>query len=298
MPTLDLSIRTTAFDWLANNADPESGLITWTQLSRGFPYGDTLIPLVTQRGIFKPRQLDIPLSIRTSPQDPYGDAFEGNDVLLYRYFGTDANHRDNAGLREAMKQRLPLVYLKGISPGKYCAVWPVYIIGDDPGQLRFRATADMQYSYQVAQEEDSQLIMIRRGYAMAQVRVRLHQTSFRDMIMRAYRSTCSICTLKHEELLDAAHIIADREDLGLPEVTNGLALCKIHHAAFDKNILGINPDYSIEVREDILEEVDGPMLQHGLKEMQGRNLYLPRDRKQWPDRQRLEQRYEEFRRAG
>ncbi|MCZ7555458.1 MAG: HNH endonuclease [Bacteroidia bacterium] len=298
MLTLDHSIRTAAFDWLARNADPDSGLITWTQLSTGFPYGDTRIPLVTQRGIFKPRQLDIPLSIRTSPQDPYGDAFEGNEVLLYRYFGTVANHRDNAGLREAMRQRLPLVYLKGISPGKYCAVWPVYIIGDDPRLLRFRATADMQFSYQIEEEEDSQLITIRRGYAMAQVRVRLHQTSFRDMIMRAYRSTCSMCTLKHEELLDAAHIIPDSNALGVPEVTNGLALCKIHHAAFDKHILGIDPDYHIEVREDILEEVDGPMLQHGLKEMQGRKLYLPKNAAHYPDRERLEQRFAEFRRAG
>ncbi|MBE0645522.1 MAG: hypothetical protein IH600_15680 [Bacteroidetes bacterium] len=118
--------------------------------------------------------MDHDFLIRTSPKDPYGDAFEGKDVLLYRYFGTNPAHPDNAGLREAMKRRLPLVYLKGISPGNYCAVWPVYIVGDDPQKLRFRATADMPFSYQVEQEEDSNIITIRRGYAMAQVRVRLH----------------------------------------------------------------------------------------------------------------------------
>ena len=133
---------------------------------------------------------------------------------------------------------------------------------------------------------------------MAQVRVRLHAQSFRDMIMRAYNTSCSFCKLKHIELLDAAHIIPDSNALGVPEVTNGLALCKIHHAAFDKNILGINPDYHIEVREDILEEVDGPMLQHGLKEMQGRSIHVPKKPEQWPDREKLEQRFEEFRRVG
>lgn len=299
MHDLEHVIRAAAFDWLSKNADPESGMITWTQLQKGFPFGDTRIPLVVQRGIFKPRQLGFPLSIRTSPQDPYGDSFEGKDVLLYRYFGTNPAHPDNAGLREVMKRRLPLVYLKGISPGNYCAVWPVYIIGDDPAHLRFRAMADMQFSYEIEQEaEDSQLVTIRRGYAMAQVRVRLHAQSFRDLIMRAYNTTCSFCKLKHAELLDAAHIIPDSDALGVPEVTNGLALCKIHHAAFDKNILGIHPDFRIEVREDILQEVDGPMLQHGLKEMHGVRLHLPKHSKDWPDRARLEERFDIFRKVG
>ena len=52
----------------------------------------------------------------------------------------------------------------------------------------------------------------------------------------------TLCKLRHAELLDAAHIIADANDEGLPIVPNGLALCKIHHAAFDKNIIGISPD--------------------------------------------------------
>lgn len=299
MQDLEFAVRAAAFDWLSKNAEPDSGMITWAQLQKGYPFRDTHIPLVVQRGIFKPRQLNYPLSIRTSPQDPYGDSFDGKDVLLYRYFGTDPSHPDNVGLREAMKRRLPLVYLKGISPGNYCAVWPVYIIGDDPANLRFRATADMQFSYEIEHDaEDSRLITIRRGYAMAQVRIRLHAQSFREMIMRAYDTTCSFCALKHAELLDAAHIIADSEALGVPEVTNGFALCKIHHAAFDRNILGVHPDYRIEVRKDILEEVDGPMLQYGLKEMHGLLLRLPKNPKEWPDRNRLEARFDSFKKVG
>lgn len=298
MQSNDQRIRTAAFDWLSRVADTESGMIDWSTLQQGFVFGDERIALVSMRGIFKPRQMALPLSIRTSPRDPYGDAFEGNDVLLYRYFGENPSHPDNQGLREVMKSRLPLVYLKGISQGKYCAVWPVYLIGDDPANLRFRAMADMQYSVNIEQHEDHRIINIRRGYATAQVRVRLHAQSFRELIMHAYRSTCSFCRLKHRELLDAAHIIPDSEVLGVPEVTNGLALCKIHHAAFDRNILAVTPEYRIAVREDILEEVDGPMLRYGLQEMQGRALHLPRHPEHWPDRNRLEQRYEEFRRAG
>ena len=54
--------------------------------------------------------------------------------------------------------------------------------------------------------------------------------------------------LRHQELLEAAHIVADRDPEGEPKVRNGLALCKLHHAAFDCHIIGVNPDYRVEDR--------------------------------------------------
>jgi putative restriction endonuclease len=62
--------------------------------------------------------------------------------------------------------------------------------------------------------------------------------------------------------LDGRH-----ERPGLPEVPNGLALCKIHHSAYDVNILGVSPDYRVHIRADVLREHDGPMLRWGLQEM-------------------------------
>ena len=82
-------------------------------------------------------------------------------------------------------------------------------------------------------------------------------------------------------------------------MSNGLAMCKIHHAAFDSNILGITPNHVVEIRSDILQERDGPMLRHGLQELHGsRLLVLPRRPADRPDPVRLEERYEEFRAAG
>jgi hypothetical protein len=52
-------------------------------------------------------------------------------------------------------------------------------------------------------------------------------------VLAAYRHQCSLCRLKHEELLDAAHIIPDADPEGEPVVSNGLALCRLHHSAFD-----------------------------------------------------------------
>lgn len=67
-------------------------------------------------------------------------------------------------------------------------------------------------------------------------------------------------------MLDAAHIVSDSEEAGIPTVRNDLAMCKVHHAAYDAHIMGVSPDYVVEIRPDLLAEVDGPMLQYGLKE--------------------------------
>lgn len=118
---------------------------------------------------------------------------------------------------------------------------------------------------------------------------------FRARVLHAYDRQCAMCRLKHESLLDAAHILPDWHPHGRPVVPNGLSLCKIHHAAFDQNILGVRPDLVIHVRRDILDEIDAPMLKHGLQEMHGVRVLVPRGRAAWPDRQALEERYEAFR---
>lgn len=72
-------------------------------------------------------------------------------------------------------------------------------------------------------------------------------------------------------------------------------MCKIHHAAFDKNILGIDPSLTVRIRHDILDAIDGPMLRHGLQEMHNQPLLVvPRGKHSRPDEARLEERYAEF----
>jgi putative restriction endonuclease len=129
-------------------------------------------------------------------------------------------------------------------------------------------------------------------------RQRLHQTEFRERVVRAYQHHCAVCRLKRDELLEAAHIVPDADPLGSPSVRNGVALCRLHHAAFDRCLIGINTDCVVEVRRDVLEDSDGPMLIHGLQRFHGSALFLPRSAAERPDRQLLEVRYEQFRRAG
>jgi putative restriction endonuclease len=126
------------------------------------------------------------------------------------------------------------------------------------------------------------------------VRQRIHQRAFRERVIDAYRGQCALCRLKHEELLDAAHIVPDSDPEGEPMVSNGIALCKLHHAAFDKYFISVRPDYIIEVRHDVLVETDGPMLRHGLQGIHEQRIQLPRRRDQRPKEEFLEHRYKRF----
>jgi putative restriction endonuclease len=131
------------------------------------------------------------------------------------------------------------------------------------------------------------------------VRRRIHQDKFRHNVLVAYRDSCAICNLKHRQLLEAAHIIPDSDPRGAPEVSNGLALCKLHHAAFDSYLVGIRPDLVVEVRESVRREEDGPMLLHGLQNCHGQRLVVvPRLAQMKPREDLLTERYERFRRAG
>ena len=307
MPSPDLPIRLAAFQWLSEQAAIHGDVLPRRPLlEKGFTYQGQRVPLVSAQGIFKPAIMDLPLSITTTAGGPYDDSFAGEDVLLYRYRGTDPNHRDNVGLKRCMAEQLPLIYFHGHVKNLYQAIWPVYIVGANDEALTFEVRADQMLAAVTETLGDAADATAtydadrehRRRYTTALVRQRLHQTSFRERVLSAYSEHCALCRLKHRELLDAAHIVPDTEELGTPEVRNGLSLCKIHHAAYDRNVLGVTPDYEVEIREDILHEIDGPMLLHGLQEMHGAKLWVPRRTDLQPDRDRLAWRYERFRKAG
>jgi putative restriction endonuclease len=258
-----------------------------------FEGGD--VPLIVQSGIRKPKDLSAALTIRTAYTPPGGQApyedevdYEGN--LRYKMRGTDPRHSDNRALREAMRRGVPLAYFYPIARGVYHAIYPAYLIEEDTTRHEFAVALGESLDGVAAAGRVAE-----RQYSLELTLRRLHQVVFRPKVLRAYQSQCALCRLRHPPLLDAAHILPDHHHRGDPVVPNGLAMCKIHHAAYDANIIGIRPDCVVEVRNDILTEIDGPMLRHGLQEMHGTTILLPRSRDDYPDPDRLGERWEQFR---
>lgn len=294
---LDQRVRAAAMAWLDSRCTAEKPVVGRAELM-DFRFEDRPLALVDQnRGIRKPAILPAALSILTtytsaSGQAPYDDAPGPDGLLRYKYRGSDPMHPDNVGLRRAFQRRVPLIWFFGVATGLYLPRYPVWLVADEPEQLQFAVALD---EAQLHIASAGVVDLVQRRYAERLTRQRLHQPVFRERVIQAYETSCAMCHLRHASLLDAAHILPDRHPQGVPAVSNGLALCKIHHAAYDQNILGVRPDLVIQVRTDILEEVDGPMLRHGLQDMHGVRLALPSRRGDRPDQQALEERYETFR---
>lgn len=296
----DIEIRRAVFDWLTEQRQEHGEALSRASLE-AFSLAGKRIPLVGPQGIWKPAVCELPLSITTIVRGPYADAFdELTGTLSYAYRGTDPGHKDNVGLRTAHAERVPLIYFHSLEPGSYVAWYPVFVVRDDPSALRFSVLVDdisAAYASTTSQVADSGA-EARREYVTRAVRQRLHQQLFRERVLRAYQERCALCSLRHQELLDAAHITPDSHLEGEPVVSNGVALCKLHHAAFDRLFFAVRPDYVIEVKPSILAEHDGPMLVVGLQQIHGKLLLLPRRPSDRPDPRRLEQRYSDFLRAS
>lgn len=280
------------------------GELSATDLSAGFEYEGKRIPLVNpQRGIFKPQQMRHLLSIRTVYPKPgrriwYDDQrhvhrqiYEGDEAVDYAFMGDDPEAADNRWLREAMEQRVPVIYFLGVAPGLYEAIVPAYLVGWNAQGLKARVAFGMP-------AEDSleyPTTPVERRYALREVKHRLHQASFREAVITAYEGRCAVSGLPEQRLLDAAHIIADKHEmLGQPIVPNGIPLSKIHHAAFDAHLIGVDPDFRVHVSDRLLRMQDGPMLEL-MKKFHHGKLHLPDRKKDWPDRDRLAVRFDEFR---
>lgn len=290
----ELAIRLAAMDWLAAFGPDET--FRYEQLSQ-FQFRGERVPLTDRgRGIRKPAQLSAALSfstVFTAPNGvpPYEDA-EGEDGLLrYKIRGTDPRQPDNVAMRAARDRELPLIWFVGVAAGLYLPRYPVYLVGEERGQF---VVALDQAQRNLAANQQGQVSEDDRRYAESITQRRLHQPLFRARVLEAYESCCCMCHLRHASLLDASHIVDDKHAMGQPVVPNGLALCKIHHAGFDQNIIGVSPDLTISVRRDILEEIDGPMLKYGIQALEGQRLTSPRQTVARPDRERLAVRYADF----
>jgi putative restriction endonuclease len=289
--SLELALRHRIMAGLREHLEASGGTITRDELSPFLVDQGLRIRLIDRsRGIWNPSELQATLSVVSSPSGPYDDRDEDGGLFRYSY-RRGSMEGDNTKLRRACEMSLPIILLRKLQPGLYLPVFPVYVVGDDQMRREFIFALDEGLRFLPDPFDPTPA---QRRYAERIAWRRLHQPEFRVKVLRAYGMRCSVCRLGRRELLDAAHIIADQEERGEPVVPNGLSLCKIHHASYDRNLIGITGDGEVRVTEKVLSEADGPMLQHGLKEMHGHAIALPRRRADRPDRDRLDARYQEF----
>ena len=299
----DMAMRLAAAEHLRRIAVAD--VISSAQLADGFFFEGERVPLINpQRGIFKPRLMDYLLSVRTvyprtgarvwydDQRIVHEQVARGNELIDYAFMGTNPDAADNRWLRQAHQDHVPIIYFLGVAPGRYTAIWPAFIADWSAADLMARLAFGSSKPIGIPDTAE-------RRYASRLVQHRLHQARFREAVLAAYNGRCAITNLPEPRLLDAAHIVSDTdEELGQPVVPNGLPLSKIHHAAFDANLIGIDADFTIHVSEALLSMNDGPMFEHGIKGLNGGQIHLPSRQRDYPNRERLAQRFDDFRHAS
>ena len=302
----DTQMRMAAFEHV-RGLNEVHDLLTAKELKPGFVFDGERIPLINpQRGIFKPQQMRFLLSIKTvfprpgtkiwydDQRDVHRQIFEGDETVDYAFMGGNPEAADNRWLREAFENQIAVIYFLGIAPGRYQAMLPVFISGWDAEALKARIAFGVIDREALAPPESA----LERRYALRSVKQRLHQASFREAIISAYNGRCALSRIPEPLLLDAAHIVPDKDErLGQPVIPNGIPLSKIHHAAFDAHLIGIDPDYCLHVSDRLLSQSDGPMLE-ALKRLNDGTIHLPSRIKDRPDRDRLALRFERFKAAA
>jgi putative restriction endonuclease len=276
-------------------------LVPVAVLKQGFSFRGERISFGSfQKGIHRPRQMVGPaaLTLMTAARvpgkkAPYEDELDTeNRAILYHYRAGAIDQSDNRALRAAFAAQVALIYFHGVAPGQYMVVQPVFVTADDPGA---RAVL-LEVGLPVADLQGEGIVSPPnvRAYALREVRQRLHQQRFRRDVLTAYRHRCAICALRERELVQAAHIVDDIEEEGIAAVVNGLALCAIHHLAYDRNLMGIDPEGVVHIARRLREETDGPMLREGLQGFHGAVILQPRRPQDRPDPERLALRFERF----
>jgi putative restriction endonuclease len=309
----DRLLRAAAFDRIRDLSRRYDDLVPLDALKQGFTFGGTRVSFGSFfSGIYRPKEMHGPaaLALVTAPPKagkpaPYEDTFDATaGTFSYRFRDPASSsprargqaEADNVKLIEAHRRGVPVVHFRGIAAGQYTPLAPVFVTAIDV----HARTASLVVGLPMIDTTSAGLISdeITRRYATREAAYRLHQHHFRRAVLRAYRTRCTICELKEATLLQAAHIIEDRDPLGGATVVNGLALCAIHHLAYDRNLVGIDPDGLVHIHGRLLDEIDGPMLKNGLQHFHGAHILQPQRPEDRPDRQRLEIRFASFQSAA
>lgn len=300
----DAALRAAAFARLAALRARHGDVVPWTVVAEPFAAAGATIRLANRaKGIFSPAAMRTLLSVKTvrpragrtaryADQSADARVFSAEDAPFHYDWedGPETSH-GNRMLREAMERGIPVIWFWAVAPALYRPVAPVYVAGWDVRGRRAELAPALQLD---SRPLDRPPALEERRYALRLAKRRLHQDLFRIRVVEAYGARCAFSGLPVASLVDAAHIVPDADEtLGQPLVSNGLCLSRLHHAAFDAHLIGVDPARRIRVSARLMAEQDGPTLE-AMKLLDGRALAPPGRPDARPDQERLERRWSDF----
>lgn len=282
-----------------------TNVLSWNDISEGFAFQGRKIHWATKAaGIFKPAEITdrAALSIkqvlpsRSGRAAPYNDKPLESGVVSYQLQRRGTESHFNTLLANAYMSKQPLIFFRGLADSLYEAFYPVFVdsFSFEEGEAIVGFDPPEETSLTLAAAGVGEL---EARYGLGIRRTRLHQSAFRKRVLLAYGLRCALTNLPLIELLDATHIVRDSAG-GAPSVSNGIALSTFHHGAYEKNLIGIDPDGKVHLSEQVSSITDGPMFDHGMLRLRGAKMRLPSFTGHHPSKDLLAAKFEEFRRHG
>lgn len=110
----------------------------------------------------------------------------------------------------------------------------------------------------------------------ALIRRRVNQGFFRRMVLASYRYRCTVCALPEVRLLEVSHIVPWSVDPRLRmDPQNGMAMCALHHCAFDAGLMTIDKKYRVVLSSVLSRLSDEPAVVRGFLPYEGERIRLP-----------------------
>lgn len=113
-------------------------------------------------------------------------------------------------------------------------------------------------------DESSEIKGKERREVMRVIKQKVRDADFRDRILTAYKSTCAMCGIQLD-LLDAAHIVPVYSPKSTDDTNNGVALCALHHRAFDNGLVSFDSKFRIEINQTKFHDLSALNLDGGYK---------------------------------
>ncbi len=299
----DLEMRLAAARTLARLSHIYRDAVPWKEIIKGFSYlGDRILLANRAWGIFKPRQMDRVLSIKTTlPRVGRGARYsdqmteEGgeNGMWIYDMRDRDPAHAQNQWLKTAWSEGLPLIYLRGLAPAVYLPQFPVYVTDWDASEGRVRVALGLECATRQDLVQAELLSSALPRYTYRRMQDRVLMARFRVEVLEAYQNTCAFSGMAQPQLVDAVPIVQGQSGHIL-NVTEGLCLSRLHHAAFDANLLGIDPDGRIHVSKQLDSHGARDTFAQNLISLAGSRIEVPRAPEFQPNRDLLAARFEQF----
>jgi hypothetical protein len=131
-----------------------------------------------------------------------------------------------------------------------------------------------------------------RERAVREIMQPIRDKRFSLLVKKAYGQRCAACGIQLD-LIEAAHIDPVEDPISTDETQNGIALCALHHLAYDTNLMDIRADGTIAINERRREQLARMIRDEGLADFHSglrKRILFPENHEERPHAKFFERR--------